>query len=194
MLPPSRTDSRQLQPTHSRLRELGPKRQARRPMRLYIMRHGHAADSSPSGYDSDRPLTDEGRRHIERIGGRLHAHHGGHLRRILSSSYLRAAQTAEIMARTIAGPDVHLDHHEELHPDEPIPTMMLRRLLDHGTDALIVGHHPMVIAMLRLLTRDVAQLPLGLHPGMLVGLERIHRDKSQLPLEGSFSVSTILQP
>lgn len=163
-------------------------------MRLYIMRHGHAADSSPSGHDSDRPLTDEGRRNIERIGTRLHAHHGGHLRRILSSTYLRAAQTAEIMARVAAGPELHLDHHEELQPDEPIPTMMLSRLLDHGTDALIVGHHPMVIAMLRLLVRDVAQLPLGLHPGMLVGLERIKRDNAALPLERSFHVATILQP
>lgn len=163
-------------------------------MRLYIMRHGHAADSSPTGRDADRPLTEDGRRNVERIGTQLHAHHGAHLPRILSSTYLRAAQTAEIMAHAISGPSLDLDHHEELEPDEPLPVNMLRGLSARGTDALIVGHHPMVIAMLRLLARDSAKLPLGLHPGMLVGVERPKRDGTPQPLEGSFQVTTILKP
>jgi phosphohistidine phosphatase len=163
-------------------------------MRLYIMRHGHASDSSPTGRDSDRPLTDDGRRNVERIGAQLQTHHGEHLPRILSSTYLRAAQTAEIMARVIAGPGVHLDHHEELEPDEPLPMSMLRGLSSHGADALIVGHHPMVIAMLRVLARDSAKLPLGLHPAMLVGIERPKREGTPPSLEGSFHVTTILKP
>lgn len=163
-------------------------------MRLYIMRHGHAADSSPTGRDADRPLTEDGRRNVERIGAQLHTHRGEHLPRILSSTYLRAAQTAEIMAHAIAGPDLHLDHHEELEPDEPLPMNMLRGLSTRGTDALIVGHHPMVIAMLRVLARDSAKLPLGLHPGMLVGIERAKRDGAPQSLEGSFHVTTILKP
>lgn len=163
-------------------------------MRLYIMRHGHAADSSPTGRDADRPLTQDGRRNVARIGDQLLAHHGAHLPRILSSTYLRAAQTAEIMSQAIAGPQLHLDHHEELEPDEPLPMGMLRQLSDHGRDALIVGHHPMVIAMLRMLAKDSAKLPLGLHPGMLVGLERAQRDPAPRGLEGAFQVTTILKP
>lgn len=163
-------------------------------MRLYVMRHGQAADSSPTGRDADRPLTDDGRRHVERIGDLLRAHRGEHLPRILSSPYLRAAQTAEIMAQAIAGPQFDLNHHDELEPDEPLPLSMLRSLSEHGTDALIVGHHPMVIAMLRWLARDTAKLPLGLHPGMLVGVERPQRDGAPLPLEGAFHVTTILKP
>ena len=163
-------------------------------MRLYIMRHGYAADSSPTGRDSDRPLTDDGRRNVERIGTLLQAHHGEHLPRILSSTYLRAAQTAEIMARTIAGPSINLDHHQELEPDEPLPMNILRGLAERDTDALIVGHHPMVITMLRVLVRDSAKLPLGLHPGMLVGIERVKRNGSPLPVEGAFDVSTIFKP
>ena len=163
-------------------------------MRLYIMRHGHAADSSPTGRDADRPLTEDGRRNVERIGALLHAHHGEHLPRILSSTYLRAAQTAEIMGHAIAGPAMDLDHHAELEPDEPLPMSMLRGLAERGTDALIVGHHPMVIAMLRLLARDIAKLPLGLHPSMLVGVERPKRDGAPQSLEGSFHVTTVLKP
>jgi phosphohistidine phosphatase len=163
-------------------------------MRLYIMRHGHAADSSPSGRDFDRPLTDDGRRYVERIGTLLCAHHGAHLPRILSSTYLRAAQTAEIMGRAVAGPGILLDHHEELEPDEPLPMTILRGLSEDCTDALIVGHHPMVITMLRILARDGAKLPLGLHPGVLVGIERAKREGSPSPIEGSFEVTTILKP
>jgi phosphohistidine phosphatase len=163
-------------------------------MRLYIMRHGHAADSSPSGRDRDRPLTDDGRRNVEKIGALLHAHHGAHVPQILSSTYLRAAQTAEIMARSIAGPTVDLAHHPELEPDEPLPMSTLRGLAERDADALIVGHHPMVIAMLRLLVRDSAKLPLGLHPGMLVGVERMRRDAPPLPIEGTFGVTTVLKP
>jgi len=163
-------------------------------MRLYIMRHGHAADSSPTGRDADRPLTEDGRRNVERIGALLQAHHGEHLPRILSSTYLRAAQTAEIMGRAVAGPAIDLDHHAELEPDEPLPISMLRGLSESGTDALIVGHHPMVIAMLRLLARDTAKLPLGLHPSMLVGVERQNRGGSPQSLEGAFQVATILKP
>jgi phosphohistidine phosphatase len=163
-------------------------------MRLYIMRHGHAADSSPTGRDRDRPLTDDGRRNVERVGALLHAHHGAHLPRILSSTYLRAAQTAEIMARSIAGPAVDLAHHPELEPDEPLPMSMLRGLAERDADALIVGHHPMVITMLRLLVRDSAKLPLGLHPGMLVSVERTRRDGPPLPIEGTFGVTTVLKP
>jgi phosphohistidine phosphatase len=163
-------------------------------MRLYIMRHGHAAESSPTGRDRDRPLTDDGRRGVERIGSLLHDHHGAHLPRILSSTYLRAAQTAEIMSRSIAGPAVLLDHHQELEPDEPLPMSILRSLAEQGADALIVGHHPLVIAMLRMLVRDGAKLPLGLHPGMLVGIERTKRETSALSIDGAFDVTTILKP
>jgi len=163
-------------------------------MRLYIMRHGHAADSSPSGRDSDRPLTDDGRKIVERVGEMLQAHHGTRLSRILSSTYLRAAQTADIMARAIASSDVLFDHHQELEPDEPVPMTMLRKLAELEVDALIVGHHPMVIAMSRLLARDSSKLPLGLHPSMLVGLERPARPQSPLPIEGSFQVTTVLKP
>ncbi|HRI72219.1 MAG TPA: histidine phosphatase family protein [Polyangium sp.] len=163
-------------------------------MRLYIMRHGHAADSSPSGRDADRPLTDDGRRLVERVGALLLSHHGAQLPQIHSSTYLRAMQTAEIMARTIAAPGVVFDTHDELEPDEPIPMSMLRKLAEAGGDALLVGHHPMVIAMSRLLARDSSKLPLGLHPGMLVGLERPTRDSSPSSVEGSFHVTTVLAP
>lgn len=163
-------------------------------MRLYIMRHGHAADSSPTGRDRDRPLTDDGRRNIERVGALLRAHHGAQLPWILSSTYLRAAQTAEIMARFVADPAVKLDQHQELEADEPLPMSMLRGLAERDVDTLIVGHHPMVIAMLRILVRDSAKLPLGLQPGMLVGIERTKRDVPSSPVEGTFNVSTILKP
>ncbi|MDI1483560.1 histidine phosphatase family protein [Polyangium sp. y55x31] len=163
-------------------------------MNLYVMRHGLAADSSPSGRDRDRPLTSEGILGVEEIGKTLRSQHGPTLGRIVTSTYLRAHHTAELMAGVLGAASIPIETFPELEPDESPPLSLLHELAEADADALLVGHHPMVIALLRTLVRDVAELPLGLHPGMLVGIARPSRPDAKPQLGGSFRVTTVLRP
>ncbi|MDI1446846.1 histidine phosphatase family protein [Polyangium sp. 6x1] len=163
-------------------------------MNLYVMRHGLAADSSPSGRDRDRPLTPEGILGVEEIGKTLQSQHKPTLARIVASTYLRAHHTAELMAGTLGAAAIPIETFSELEPDESPPLTLLRELATADADALLVGHHPMVIALLRMLVRDVAELPIGLHPGMLVGVARPSEPNAKAQLGGSFRVTTVLRP
>ena len=72
-------------------------------MNLYILRHGPAVERDAPGYsrDQDRPLTPEGRQRIEGITRAMTV-----LKvnpdAIFSSPFLRARQTAEIVAAALA--------------------------------------------------------------------------------------------
>jgi len=141
-------------------------------MNLYVMRHGLAAESSTTGRDRDRPLTPEGVAGVGRVARALLEHRGAPLPRLIASPYLRAQETAETVSKIALAPNVEIETSADLAPDEPLPTALLRDVFDQAADTLLVGHHPMVIVLLRHLAKDVADLPLGLHPGMLVGLSR----------------------
>ena len=72
-------------------------------MNLYILRHGIAAERGTPGYanDADRPLTPEGERKLQLVAAAIKALELG-FDLILSSPYLRARQTAEVVAARIA--------------------------------------------------------------------------------------------
>ena len=71
----------------------------RNKMNLYIIRHAIAVDEATSDYasDSERPLTDKGRKKMRQIAKALR-HLGVEFDLILSSPYVRACETAEILA------------------------------------------------------------------------------------------------
>src|SRR6185503_4270697 len=73
-------------------------------MEIYILRHGIAAERGTPGYkkDSDRPLTKEGE---EKMGQIAEAMLGMGLQfdLILSSPYIRAKDTARIVAGELGG-------------------------------------------------------------------------------------------
>ncbi|MRG91446.1 SixA phosphatase family protein [Polyangium spumosum] len=163
-------------------------------MNLYVMRHGLAAESSPSGRDRDRPLTPEGILGVEQIGKTLRSQHAPSLVRIVASTYVRAHHTAELMAGVLGATALPIETFSELEPDESPPLLLLGELAAMQSDALLVGHHPMVIALLRMLVRDVSELPLGLHPGMLVGVTRPSEPNMSTQIGGSFRVTTVLRP
>lgn len=161
-------------------------------MHLYVMRHGAAEDTSLTGKDRDRPLSAKGRADVERAAARLRDTHGGPLPRIVASPYLRARETAEIMASVAGSPGLELDLRSELEPEEDLPLGLVRTLVVGGEDALVVGHHPMVIALLRALVRDVSELPLGLHPGMLVGVRSLGAGAAKV--QGGFAAMLVWKP
>ena len=71
-------------------------------MNLYILRHGIAVEPGTPGYakDADRPLTPEGERKLRQIAEAMEALELS-FDLILSSPYLRARQTAEIIAEAL---------------------------------------------------------------------------------------------
>jgi len=117
-------------------------------MILYIIRHAIAAQAGISGSaedDSQRPLTDEGRKKMRKIARGLRELEV-EIDLILTSPYLRAAQTAKILAKTFELPKDKLIITEHL-----IPTGYPDRLIgeinkNYGEveNIALVGHEPYV--------------------------------------------------
>jgi phosphohistidine phosphatase len=71
-------------------------------MKIYLIRHSNAVDLGTPGYEDDslRPLTEKGRDKMKDIASALKAL-GLEPDLIVSSPYLRAQQTAEILAKVL---------------------------------------------------------------------------------------------
>jgi phosphohistidine phosphatase len=104
-------------------------------MKLYLVQHGKAV---PEEVDRQRPLTDEGRREVEKIAAFVK-----HLD--LSVDYLwhsgkkRAEQTAQILARAVKARK-EISSREGLAPNDDVAAIK-EELVESG-DILIVGHLP----------------------------------------------------
>ena len=72
-------------------------------MRVYLLRHAIAGPRDPRRYpaDSDRPLTHEGRRKMARAARGMRAL-GTRLDLVLTSPFVRARQTARIVATSLS--------------------------------------------------------------------------------------------
>lgn len=77
----------------------GANRKGRVTLNLYIVRHAIAVKRGAPGYDDDsqRPLTEKGRRKMEKIAKAIHQLNV-EFDLILSSPYVRAHDTAKILA------------------------------------------------------------------------------------------------
>ena len=111
-------------------------------MKLYLLRHGLAADREEwSGDDVDRPLTGEGRARMAREAATL-ARLGLGLDLILTSPLVRAYQTAESVALRLGMMD-KLITDERLAPgfgaDQLAP---LVREHSNAAALMLVGHEP----------------------------------------------------
>jgi len=113
-------------------------------MELYLLRHGIAIPRGTPGFpNDDRPLTDEGRKKMERAAAGMSVI----LQRIsciLSSPLRRTKETAAIVAQALGMRD-GIRECEELLPDAPIDRLkdLLTQLQDHER-ILVVGHGPTI--------------------------------------------------
>ena len=113
-------------------------------MNLYLLRHGIAVERGLPGYedDSQRPLTPKGAARIHRIA-QAARHLGVKFDLVLSSPYLRAHQTAQIVA-SFYGVEGQLRLTENLTPMNP-PAALIGEIHETYADALsvlLVGHEP----------------------------------------------------
>ena len=105
-------------------------------MRLYLVRHGEAG-TAPT--DAERPLTAAGRAAVERLAGWA-TQHGVTVDEIRHSGLVRARQTAEILAATLAPPH-GVSAARGLTPTAP-PEPWADELTVETRDVMLVGHMP----------------------------------------------------
>jgi phosphohistidine phosphatase len=136
-------------------------------MDLYLLRHAIAVERGTPGYrrDRDRPLTPEGEKKMRRIARGLQALELS-FDVILSSPFVRARQTAEIVAKLFQTEDrlvftdalaVGGDHQA-----------LIRELQDRYSkagDVLLVGHEPSLSILISTLLGGGASLSIMLKKG-----------------------------
>ncbi len=142
-------------------------------MMISLLRHGIAAQRGSPGYDNDseRPLTAKGERRVRRIAEGMLAL-GLSYDLMLSSPYLRARQTADIVAQVFKTPDgVQLS--DTLTP-EGNPRQLIETL--HSDDRerqniLLVGHEPYLSRLISTLLTGNSNLPVVMKKGGLCTLD-----------------------
>lgn len=151
-------------------------------MKLYVMRHGPAEDTSPSGRDADRALSPAGRERVRLVAQAL-LEGGEYPYTILSSPLARALETAEIVADL-----THLARRaredEKAHLAGATGGVEIRRELGMGTEklpllaelvragrkrVLVVGHEPDLSMLVTSLTGTSPEG--GMQKAMVVGVK-----------------------
>lgn len=142
-------------------------------MNLYLLRHGIAVDPSVPDFakDAERPLTPKGKRRLLQIAKAMAALKIS-FDVILSSPYVRAAQTAEIAAKSLKRRK-QLKFSDELTPGGN-PKLLIQQLTDlrpKPKNVLLVGHEPYLSRLIALLTAGHTNLEIDLKKGSLCKLE-----------------------
>jgi phosphohistidine phosphatase len=139
---------------------------------LYILRHGIAAELGTSGCerDSERPLTPEGKRKLARIAGAMKAMELS-FDLILSSPFVRARQTAEMVAKSFRA-EKKLAFSKALAVGGNPRALVeeLRRCEPAPQEVLLVGHEPYLSGLISMLVAGHAGFSVTLKKGGLCKL------------------------
>jgi len=141
-------------------------------MLLHLIRHGIAVDRADPECptDSQRPLTDRGRRRTRRAAEGLQRL-GVSPEWVISSPWVRAVQTAEIVVETLGLSEDDLLCDEDLLPMAD-PGAILRKLESFEADELmLVGHAPHLDLVLEELCRGALLASLTKAGGACVELD-----------------------
>jgi phosphohistidine phosphatase len=156
-------------------------------MEIYILRHGIAVERGTKGYknDSDRPLTKEGAEKMEQIAKTLLAMEV-QFDLILSSPYVRAQQTAQIVGAELG--------EEVTFTDFLIPGANGLELIGEINDekpqrVLLVGHEPDLSELISVLVTGGTEAMIELKKG---GLCKLTSDK--LSFGKSATLNWLLTP
>lgn len=132
-------------------------------MNLYLIRHAIAEEESPSGEDSQRELTDKGAKKMRLIAKGLRTL-GVEFDLILSSPYIRAVQTAEILSEVFKKKKFVLSNH--LMPAGDMDLLIAEINEKYTVDSLaIVGHEPYLSGLVSLLTAGGAPVEMTFKKG-----------------------------
>jgi phosphohistidine phosphatase len=135
-------------------------------MNLYIIRHAIAVDEGTSEYESDseRPLTDKGRKKMRQIAKGLRSL-GVEFDLILSSPYVRARETAEILAEVFKMKK-KIDFSDNLIPMGN-PELLITEVNEKFSveSMAVIGHEPHLSTLVGLLVGENGKLDVTLKKG-----------------------------
>jgi len=142
-------------------------------MNLFILRHGIAVEPGTAGYDDDsqRPLLPKGARRLRRAAAAIEKMELS-FDLVLSSPFLRARQTAEIVVKELKLKK-QLRFSDALVPDGDFQALIgeLNRLKPAPANLLLVGHEPHLSRFISLLVSGSAQAAIEMKKGGLCKLE-----------------------
>jgi len=139
-------------------------------MEFYLVRHGEA---KPEHEDPRRPLSDQGRRDVEKVARALAAKKIN-VTEILHSDKLRARETAEILARLLS-PRGGLRQIRGLSPEDD-PALARGDLETADEPLMLVGHLPHLSRLVSLLVRGDPEIQsVNFTPAAVVWLSRSKR-------------------
>jgi len=135
---------------------------------IYLVHH---ADALSPEVDPQRPLSDAGRKHAERLARQVSSR-GVKPSAIWHSGKLRARQTAEPFLRS-CNPLAEFSAIRGLQPNDP-PEWIRDSLMAESREVMLVGHLPNLPRLLHLLVGGTADSPPpDFPPHGIVALERI---------------------
>src|SRR5438067_12892770 len=156
-------------------------------MEIYILRHGIAVERGTPGYkkDSERPLTKEGEEKMHQIAEAILGM-GLQFDLILSSPYVRAKQTAQIVAAEL---DEEVTSTDFLIPDANGLELIAEINDEKPQRVLLVGHEPDLSRLISLLVTGGSDATIELKKG---GLCKLTSDK--LTFGRSATLNWLLTP
>ncbi|QZP33018.1 phosphohistidine phosphatase SixA [Pseudomonas sp. DR48] len=122
-------------------------------MKLWVLRHGEAEPHGSKNHDSERALTDNGRKEVLRSAAKLI---GEPLTAIYASPYRRAQETAQLV-REALGFEPEIRTVEWLTP-EIDPDKVAEQLVS-VSNVLLVSHNPLVGNLLSYLQHGAGYPP-----------------------------------
>lgn len=150
-------------------------------MKLYLVQHGVALAEE---LDPARPLSEAGEADVRNMAAFLAGRRPA-VARIAHSGKLRARQTAELIAGTLAPPPAVVER-PNLNPNDP-PEELARELTKWREDTMLVGHLPFMGRLVALLVSGQPHNDIvAFSPGSVVCLERIP--------PGGWSLAWMLRP
>ncbi len=138
-------------------------------MRVYLIRHGNAADVGGYDRDDDRPLTAEGRRRMKLSAGAWLTSHEPFPERWLVSPLVRAVQTAEICSAALAS-EGDIDVTRLLIPEARISEVAERIGIEPVDTLALVGHQPLLGGLAAWLL-GWKTVPAQLLPGAILAID-----------------------
>jgi phosphohistidine phosphatase len=105
-------------------------------MHLYVIRHAIAEDAAPGQDDASRQLTTEGEKQLKKVVRGIRRLDIA-FDRILTSPWLRAARTAELLKPLCGEPPIETEL-----LCQPPRSELLAQIAELGEDTAVVGHEP----------------------------------------------------
>jgi len=143
-------------------------------MLIYLLRHGEAVHPTKwSGPDFNRPLSKNGKEEVQKVAKAM-ARDGIIPEKILSSPFLRAKETAEIVGQELGVEATAVKEFSSGAKSEDFRKVVANYKED---SILVVGHIPDLLSFLCRLIHDALIMEEGMAPAELIAVQTDPIDK-----------------